>query len=86
MTHELKCWPDFFSAILRGDKTFELRKDDRGFRAGHSLRLREWLPTDKTYTGREIKCDVTYVMSGPPLMPSYVCMGFRDFIATEKNP
>jgi hypothetical protein len=30
--HELKMWPEFFKHVWSGDKTFELRVDDRGFR------------------------------------------------------
>jgi hypothetical protein len=42
MTHKLKTWPEFFKAILAGDKTFEIRKDDRGFKVGDTLRLLEF--------------------------------------------
>jgi len=30
--HELKTMTEYFAAILDGRKTFELRKDDRGFK------------------------------------------------------
>src|SRR3954470_11426726 len=40
--HELKCWPEFYKALVSGEKTFELRKNDRGFRVGDVLWLREW--------------------------------------------
>ena len=82
--HELKCWPEFFSAILTGEKTFELRKDDRQppFRAGDVLWLREWRrltvkPTTGEYTGRDLRVTVTYVLSGFGLEKDYVVMGFR---------
>lgn len=43
MIHELKIAPTHFEAWLRGEKTFELRRDDREpkFAAGDELRLRE---------------------------------------------
>lgn len=45
MKHELKCWPEYFAAILDGLKTWEVRKDDRGgFNVGDELELREWTP------------------------------------------
>ncbi len=80
-THDLKTWPEFFDAIKSGDKTFELRKDDRGFRAGDFLRLKEWLPTDKRYTGREITAQVTYIMAGPSfgIERDHVCMAIKPF-------
>lgn len=73
-THELKCWPDFFEPILEGRKTFELRRDDRGFREGDLLLLREFDParvvidpdtqveTFGAYTGREIARRVGFIL------------------------
>lgn len=76
--HELKCWPDFFRPIVSGEKSFELRYDDRGFRAGDILRLREWLPRQKRYTGREAWRLVTYVLAGRPwLEKGYIALGLR---------
>lgn len=43
-THELKCWPESFWAIITGVKRLELRKDDRGYQAGDKLVLREFIP------------------------------------------
>jgi hypothetical protein len=37
--HELKCWPEYFDAILSGEKTFEVRRDDRGFQRGDIIEL-----------------------------------------------
>jgi hypothetical protein len=31
MTHELKTLPQYFERVLDGSKTFETRKNDRGF-------------------------------------------------------
>ena len=42
--HELKIWPEFFEPVASGVKTFEVRRDDRGFAVGDRLRLREWEP------------------------------------------
>lgn len=59
--HELKVWPEFYERIIDGSKTFEVRKDDRGYQAGDVLRLREWRPAGGgplmtgigNHTGRE---------------------------------
>lgn len=40
----LKTWPEPFEAIWRGDKRYEIRKDDRGFGVRDQLNLREFVP------------------------------------------
>lgn len=80
--HDLKCHPPYFEAVLRGDKPFELRRDDRGYAVGDVLRLREWLPdmyvdalddgstreeaAEFAYSGRECRAAVTYALRGEP--------------------
>lgn len=43
-THKLKTLPVYFDAVQRGDKTFEIRKNDRDFQAQDALVLAEWDP------------------------------------------
>jgi hypothetical protein len=76
--HELKTWPEFFTRLLSGEKTFELRKDDRGFQAGDTLWLREWSRSGG-YTGRDLRATVTYLLGGewPGLEPGYVVMSIQ---------
>ena len=62
MTHELKTWPEYFESILTGEKTFEIRKNDRDFKRGDILILREWSPETEQYTGRYIHRVVTYIL------------------------
>jgi hypothetical protein len=64
-THELKIWPQFYSAILDSSKTFEARKDDRGFKVGDRLRLREYDPATGKYTSRELCVYVTHILRDP---------------------
>lgn len=83
MVHALKCWPDDFDAIVRGEKTHEARFDDRGFAVGDTLRLREWTPDEPyscdwlasehgltgTYTGRDHDVTVTHITRGQYGLP-----------------
>jgi hypothetical protein len=64
INHDLKTWPDPFQAVWEGKKLFELRRNDRNFRVGDSLLLREWLPDTREYTGRCIQAEVTFVLHG----------------------
>ena len=43
--HKLKTWPVYFDAVKRGEKTFEGRKNDRGFQKGDIVVLQ------RTYDG-----------------------------------
>ena len=83
-THDLKVWPDYFSAVDCGEKPFEVRKNDRGYQVGDTLRLREYAPGPDEYTGREIERTVTYLISGDDVMgyafgvrSGFVIMGLR---------
>lgn len=84
-THDLKVWPSFFTALLDGSKTFEVRQDDRGYQVGDVLRLREYSPGPDEYTGREINRRVSYLLSGDEVMgyafgikSGFVAMGLQD--------
>ena len=61
--HELKTWPKHFEGLQAGWKTFEVRKDDRGFMCGDFLWFREWCPTKLAFKGRHIVKRVSYVMT-----------------------
>lgn len=76
MVHELKIWPEYFNAVLDGSKTFEVRKDDREFKVGDTLLLREYQPgsqdytvyppviRESKYTGRIIEKEISYIFKG----------------------
>ncbi len=63
-THDLKSWPEFFEPLFSGVKTFELRLNDRRFKVGDRLRLREFDDRKGIYTGREVSKTITYMIDG----------------------
>lgn len=76
--HELKTLPQFFAAVESGAKTFEIRSDDRGYRVGDILFLREW-DRESGYTGRTLRKQVSYLLREPGLVPTgMVCMGLCE--------
>lgn len=80
MKHDLKAWPVFFNPLLLGEKTFEIRKNDRGFAIDDILVISEWDPERKKemsgFTGRQLVRRVTYVTDFPPgIREGYVVMG-----------
>jgi len=72
--HDLKTWPEYFAEIANGNKTFELRKNDRNFEPGDVLVLQEWNPESKDYTGREITKKVGYLLQGEFGLPDDICV------------
>lgn len=44
--HVLKTWPVYFDAVRDGLKTFEVRRDDRGFQRGDIVELQRTHPRD----------------------------------------
>lgn len=63
--HRLKTWPEYFEKVASGEKTFEIRKNERDFVVGDILVLEEFNPDLLLYTGRVIKKEVTYILSDP---------------------
>lgn len=67
MKHELKILPQYFQAVKNGTKTFEVRKNDRGFQNGDEVTLREWDPETRStyevggYTGDYMDFKIGYV-------------------------
>jgi hypothetical protein len=73
--HELKCWPESFDPIFVGLKKFDLRKNDRGFKVGDTILLREYEPPKLQvqgekyagpggYTGRVLRQRISYILEG----------------------
>ena len=78
-THELKCHPHFFEALKRGDKNFEIRRNDRRFANGDELVIRKFDPSFGLIPG-EAPFVVTYIMGDedfPAIAPGFVIMGIK---------
>ena len=64
--HDLKIWSEYFEAVKDGRKTFEVRYDDRDYREGDYLVLREIKKSAEAdnapeYTGSAILAKIRYV-------------------------
>lgn len=60
--HELKIYPTYYKAVSNGEKTFELRKNDRDYQVGDILNLKEW--DGNKYTGHSMMRRISYIYSG----------------------
>lgn len=60
--HDLKILPKYYLAVADGRKTFEVRNNDRQFKFGDTVTLKEWLPDlGCGFTGRELSFRVGYI-------------------------
>lgn len=74
-THKLKTWPEYFAQLRRGEKTFELRENDRDFKVGDILELQEWKPETQDYTGSvEIRVVSHILYGGIFNLPHNMCI------------
>lgn len=78
MIHELKTWCEYYQSVDDGDKTFEIRKNDRDFQVDDGLNLREYDNIKQVYTGRNTLVRITYMLDKQPFVPEgYVCMAIK---------
>ncbi len=75
--HKLKIWPVYFADVRDDRKPFEVRWNDRDYEVGDVLRLREWNPLLREYTGRETRKFVTYKGTCFGIEPGYVVLGLK---------
>lgn len=61
---EKKILQEYFLAVIHGEKTFEIRKDEDNLQKGDILILREW--DGEKYTGRETSRYISYPRSEEP--------------------
>jgi len=80
MVHKLKTIPLYFNEIRNGNKSFEIRINDRNFKRGDEILFEEWVPDnydwiiDKSdfsetgkYTGRVLHRIISYILPGGQL-------------------
>ena len=77
--HVLKLQKDFCDPVYTGEKTFELRYNDRGFQKGDRVRF---VPMDGEveyeHPISEEIYEITYVLSGWGLQRNFVAFGIRN--------
>lgn len=80
--HELKIKEKYFDAIDSGEKTFEYRKNDRGYKEGDLLALNE-IDKNGNYTGEAMLVEIIYIFQGEggeegiPLKDNYIIMSIK---------
>lgn len=82
MTHELKILPEYFEAVVSGRKQFEIRENDRDFKVGDLLILREYDIWVDEFTGNSYKAEITYITDYAQ-KDGYVVLGIRGVEEAE---
>lgn len=84
ITHYLKIYPEFFSAVCTGVKRAELRKNDRDYRVGDTLHLMETPRGSCHQTGEFINVKITHITDVDEWMPGYVLLSIeREALDSE---
>ncbi len=84
MNHILKTWPVYWERVKSGEKTFEVRKNDRDFQTGDTLQLVRFDPEgdeEAAVPGTNILMKrITYVLPGGQhgIEPGYVVLGLGE--------
>jgi len=79
MTHELKTIQPYFNDVLNGKKTFEIRKFDRPYKVGDSIKLIEWDVNLQRCMPNFTYKTISYVLSDAVefgLIDGYCILGF----------
>ena len=84
MAHTLKVYPQYFKALWCGDKTFEIRLNDRNFQERDEILLQENIDgSHDGYTGREIGGFITY-LTDYEQKKGYVVFSFSESFRREE--
>ena len=76
MTHELKIDTKYFELVQDGIKNWEIRKNDRKFKVGDILRLKEY--NKEEFTNRELIRKVIGVFNEFGLEKGYVILTLKN--------
>ena len=81
MTHEIKIQKEYAQAVYLGEKTFEVRNNDRGYQKGDLgvFEVMKGQYRDLTHPLNDMIFEITYVLgSFVGLAPNYVAFAIRD--------
>lgn len=65
-THKLKILNDFADSVCAGDKTFEIRKNDRGYQKGDLIQFQavDFTGFENQHVINNRHYEITYVLNG----------------------
>jgi hypothetical protein len=91
MIHLMKSHPRDFAALVTGEKTFEVDLDDPPYEIGDVLKLREYLPGAREYTGASASRRVVHILrsgdksiGATALQPGHVVIGLANVVGGDR--
>ena len=76
--HDIKCDEPFYSSVLTGKKSFELRKDDRNYQVGDYLHLQKTKDGEVIDVTENLVAEIIYKLTGyEGLADGYCMLGIR---------
>lgn len=80
--HDIKILPDFADAVYKGEKTFEVRENDRGYQKGDTVSFlvkstNPYALFEKNHPLHGKTYKITYVLSGWGIKNGYVVFGIK---------
>lgn len=94
VNHVIKSWPAPFTAAWYGEKNHEIRFNDRNFLPDQVVRMEEYNPEKKSFTGRKLDVLITYFREGGIGLHAGFCVwdfvilnhwATRDGVVTQIN-
>ena len=77
-THNLKIMKEFADAVYNGLKTFEIRRDDRGYKPGQHITFRVIEDLKEIdHPLNNTRWVITYILSSPYLAEGHVALAIR---------
>lgn len=81
MTHKIKIRESFAEAVYAGSKTFEVRKNDRGYQNGDLVKFTVLYDSDGlemiNHPLHDMTFEITYVLAGWGIEDGYVVFGIK---------
>lgn len=90
MIHDLKIFKSFADAIISGDKTFEVRHNDRGFQKGDKVRFKvedhlENLEKSEDHPISKKLYEITYVLNSWGINEGFVVFSIKEAAEDDKE-
>lgn len=79
--HHIKLLEYFADAVLSGDKTFEVRENDRGYQKGDKVvfKVVDRSGIHFSHPVESVTYEITYVLSGWGIKAGWVVFGIREY-------